>query len=76
MGSAWYKLGRIDIKKEWKKIPIGNDCLMLSRRTVSQVMHQGNRQALHCSFANTSLKLEFSILFHRRSSILGAKGFS
>ena len=25
-------------EKEWKKIPIGNDCLMLSLCTVSQVM--------------------------------------
>ena len=35
-----------------------------------------NRQALHCSFANTSPDLRISITFgfHRRASVLGARG--
>ena len=35
-----------------------------------------NRQALHCSFANTSTDKRVSLTFgfHRRSSVLGAKG--
>ena len=35
-----------------------------------------NRQVLHCSFANTSPNMRISVTFgfHRRSSVLGAKG--
>ena len=35
-----------------------------------------NRQALHCSFANTSKETRISLTFgfHRRNSVLGAKG--
>ena len=35
-----------------------------------------NRQTLHCSFANTSPDLRVSLTFgfHRRASVLGAKG--
>lgn len=72
-----HKLGRIDIKQRIadnggsEQLP-GAVPLLCQPGDVTIV----NRQALHCSFANTSPNMRISLTFgfHRRSSVLGAKG--
>jgi len=72
-----HKQGRIDIKRlvaengGSERIP-GAVPLMCQPGDATIV----NRQALHCSFANTSPNLRVSCTFgfHRRSSVLGAHG--
>jgi hypothetical protein len=72
-----HKLGKIDIKERVRANPDGERLpeavpLYCQPGDVTIV----NRQALHCSFANTSPDLRVSLTFgfHRRKSVLGAKG--
>ena len=72
-----HKLGRIDIKKRVEENPDRErlpDAVPLHCKPGDVTIV--NRQALHCSFANTSSETRISLTFgfHRRSSILGAKG--
>ncbi len=72
-----HKLGRIDIKKRVEENPDRErlpDAVPLHCEPGDVTIV--NRQALHCSFANTSSETRISLTFgfHRRSSILGAKG--
>ena len=72
-----HKEGRIDIKariaanggSEWLPDAVPLYCAAGDVTIV-------NRQALHCSFANTSPDMRVSLTFgfHRRSSVLGARG--
>ncbi|MXY58568.1 MAG: phytanoyl-CoA dioxygenase family protein [Gammaproteobacteria bacterium] len=72
-----HKKGRLDIKALVEKnggserLP-GAVPLVCKPGDVTMV----NRQTLHCSFANTSPDLRVSLTFgfHRRTSVLGAKG--
>jgi ectoine hydroxylase-related dioxygenase (phytanoyl-CoA dioxygenase family) len=72
-----HKMGRIDIKKlvaangGSERLP-GAVPLTCQAGDVTIV----NRQALHCSFANTSPDIRVSLTFgfHRRKSVLGAHG--
>lgn len=71
-----HKEGRIDIKKRVadngsEQLP---DAVPLYAKAGDVTIV--NRQALHCSFANTSTDQRISLTFgfHRRSSVLGAKG--
>ena len=72
-----HKLGKADIKQQVRdnggseRLP-GAVPLFCQPGDVTIV----NRQALHCSFANTSPNLRISVTFgfHRRSSVLGARG--
>jgi ectoine hydroxylase-related dioxygenase (phytanoyl-CoA dioxygenase family) len=72
-----HKLGRMDIQQlvadngGCEQLP-GAVPLMCKPGDATIV----NRQALHCSFANTSDKLRVSLTFgfHRRASVLGATG--
>jgi hypothetical protein len=72
-----HKLGKIDIKAK----VAANDNSEQLPDAVPLICNAGdvtivNRQALHGSFANTSPDLRISLTFgfHRRSSVLGAKG--
>ena len=72
-----HKLGRIDIRKRVEENPDRErlpDAVPLHCKPGDVTIV--NRQALHCSFANTSSETRISLTFgfHRRSSILGAKG--
>ena len=72
-----HKMGRIDIKKRVEENPDRErlpDAVPLHCKPGDVTIV--NRQALHCSFANTSSETRISLTFgfHRRSSILGAKG--
>lgn len=72
-----HKLGKVDIKRMVDdnggsdRLP-GAVPLFCDAGSVTIV----NRQALHCSFANTSDKLRVSLTFgfHRRSAVLGQRG--
>ncbi|MDE0421575.1 MAG: phytanoyl-CoA dioxygenase family protein [Gammaproteobacteria bacterium] len=72
-----HKTGRLDIKAMIEenggseRLP-GAVPLLCKPGDVTMV----NRQTLHCSFANTSPDLRISLTFgfHRRASVLGAKG--
>ncbi|MYA15631.1 MAG: phytanoyl-CoA dioxygenase family protein [Gammaproteobacteria bacterium] len=72
-----HKTGRLDIKAMVEenggseRLP-GAVPLLCKPGDVTMV----NRQTLHCSFANTSPDLRISLTFgfHRRASVLGAKG--
>ena len=71
------KLGRIDIRKRVEENPereLLPDAVPLHCQPGDVTIV--NRQALHCSFANTSAETRISLTFgfHRRSSILGARG--
>jgi ectoine hydroxylase-related dioxygenase (phytanoyl-CoA dioxygenase family) len=72
-----HKLGKIDIKKRVEDNG-GSDRLP---DAVPLFCEAGgvtvvNRQALHCSFANTSadLRVSYTFGFHRRSSVAGQRG--
>jgi hypothetical protein len=72
-----HKLGKLDIRQMVEDNG-GSDCLP---DAVPLYCDAGgvtivNRQALHCSFANTSPDLRVSLTFgfHRRSSVLGQRG--
>jgi hypothetical protein len=72
-----HKLGKLDIKAMVRdnggseQLP-GAVPLYCNAGDVTIV----NRQALHCSFANTSddMRISLTFGFHRRASVLGAKG--
>ena len=72
-----HKEGRIDIKAR----RAANDGSEKLPGAVPLLCQPGdvtiaNRQALHCSFANTTPNLRISVTFgfHRRTSVLGARG--
>ena len=72
-----HKLGKIDIKKRVEDNPEAErlpDAVPLHCQPGDVTIV--NRQALHCSFANTSSDTRISLTFgfHRRKSILGATG--
>ena len=72
-----HKLGKIDIK-QWVEDNDGSEQLPGAIPLVCQPgdVTMVNRQMLHASFANSSADLRVSLTFgfHRRSSVLGAKG--
>ena len=72
-----HKLGKIDIRKRVEENPDAErlpDAVPLHCEPGDVTIV--NRQALHCSFANTSADTRISLTFgfHRRKSILGATG--
>jgi len=71
-----HKLGRLDIEKLVKEQGSERLPTAVPLHAKSGDVTIVNRQALHCSFANTTSDQRISLTFgfHRRSSVLGATG--